>query len=65
VGLAEVLREIHGIRQFRLAFCLETTERFMSDGYLRALVRRTQADVMEGFYDFLPSPPVVFSRAPA
>lgn len=61
LGLIETLREMHVIRQFRLAFCLETTMRFMSE-YLQTLTHRTQTDVAGGFYDFLLSPPVVFSR---
>lgn len=65
LGLGLIARELRGmyeIRQFRLGYCLETTGHLMSD-HLRALTQSTQAEVADGYYDFLPSPPVVFSRA--
>ncbi|KAF9645592.1 hypothetical protein BDM02DRAFT_3262827 [Thelephora ganbajun] len=64
LGLAEVLHEIYEVRKFRLAFCLETIEQVRAED-LRVLVSATQADVMVGFYDFLPCPPIVFSRTVA
>ena len=62
--LAEVLREIHEIRKFHLAFCLETMERIRAMN-LRALSLATQREVEKGTYDFLACPPAVFSRTPA
>ncbi|KAF9645693.1 hypothetical protein BDM02DRAFT_3189480 [Thelephora ganbajun] len=64
LGLAEALRGIYQVRAFRLAFCLETVEWVEAEN-LRALTSTTQADVANGFYDFLPCPPVVFSRTVA
>jgi len=60
-GLANLLREVHKIKEFRLAFCLETTERLRAAN-LRYLTLATQAEVAKGSYDFLPRPPLVFSR---
>ena len=58
LGLGLIARELRGmyeIRQFRLGYCLETTGHLMSD-HLRALTQSTQAEVADGYYDFLPSP---------
>lgn len=60
-GLAKVLREVHEVRGFRLAFCLEIDERLKAAN-LRALKISTQAEVARGHYDFLPCPPLVFFR---
>jgi len=59
-GLAEMLHEMYEIREFRVAFCLEAEEIRASN--LRTLKSATQADVANGSYDFLPGPPVIFSR---
>jgi len=59
-NLAEMLREMYKIRRFRVAFCLEAEAIRASN--LRPLRLATEADVMNGFYDFLPCPPVIFSR---
>lgn len=56
-----MLREISEVGRSRLAFCLETEEEIRAEK-LRALTLATQEDVVNGFYDFLPCPPVVFSR---
>ena len=61
-GLAGALHEIYKIREFCLAFCLETMEQSgVTD--LRTLRLATQRVVGKGSYDFLTHPPVVFSRA--
>ena len=61
LGLIETMQEMHKVKRFRLAFCLETAACFMFE-YLQNLIHRTRADVEEDFYDFLLLPPVVFSR---
>jgi hypothetical protein len=52
---------MYEIREFRVAFCLETTERF---GVLNSqdLESAMQVEVAKSSYDFLPHPPLVFSR---
>lgn len=60
-GLNEVLREMYKIKRFRVAFCLETQEELRAQG-LHQLSVGTGATVAGGAYDFLPSPPLVFSR---
>jgi len=59
-GLVGALREIYKIRKFRLAFYLETTEQIRVANF-RALRVATHREVEKGSYNFLPSPPVVFS----
>ena len=61
LDLDKELREIYEIREFRLAFCLETMEQTRVVD-LRALRLVTQSKVEKGFYDFLTQPPVIFSR---
>ena len=52
---------MHGIKEFRVAFCLET-----SDGWMvpnpRRLTLATRAAVGKVFFEFLVCPPSVFSR---
>lgn len=60
-GLGDTLREMYGIREFRVTLCLETIERTGASN-LRALMSQTQAEVDKGSFNFLPSPPLVFSR---
>jgi hypothetical protein len=57
--LAERLHEIYKIREFRVAFCLETAER-LGVSSLRIMKSTMQAEVAKGSYDFLPCPPLVF-----
>jgi len=56
-GLADTLREIHEVKEFRVVFCLEG-----SDGVSRAYDKRIltstiQAELAKGSFNFLPSPP--------
>lgn len=60
-GLNEVLREMYRIRRFRAVFCLETLEELRAPN-LRQLTLDTRAAAAGGAYDFLPSPPLIFSR---
>lgn len=60
-GLADILREMYEIKPFRVAFCLETMDEVLNSK-LRALRSATRAEVARGSFDFLPHPPVVFSR---
>ena len=60
-GLDEVLREMHEIKGFRVAFCLETLEE-LGEQNLHQLTLETRASAAAGAYDFLPCPPLVFSR---
>ena len=60
-GLDEVLREMHKVKKFRAEFCLETFEELRVPN-LRKLTLDTRTAVARGAYDFLPSPPFVFSR---
>ena len=61
LGLARWLSKVYKVKEFRLAFCLEAAERTRAV-YLRSLRLATQLEVDTGFYNFLPHPPVVFSR---
>jgi len=60
-GLVRALREIHGFEEFRVAFCLETSDGWMVSN-LHRLTLATRAATTRGFFDFLPCPPSVFSR---
>jgi hypothetical protein len=55
--LAQVLREMYEIKEFEVAFCLETLEDLMVPNlhYLRTAAAW-------GTLGFLPRPPLVFSR---
>jgi hypothetical protein len=59
--LNEVLREMYKIKRFRVAFRLETLGELGTPS-LHQLTLDTRAAVARGAYDFLPSPPLVFSR---
>ena len=59
--LAEVLREMYMIRQFRVVFCLQTLEKLRTPA-LQRLISNTEKAMAEGIYDFLTCPPVVCSR---
>lgn len=63
-GLGEALRDMHDIKKFRVAFCLETLGGFMAPS-LRELTLETKRTTALGTYDFLPCPPVVFARTGA
>jgi len=60
-GLAKALHEMYKIRKFRVAFCLETIERFEAHN-LRLLTSEIEVGALKGSLDFLPCPPSVFSR---
>ena len=59
--VASVMREFRVTKHWRIVFCLEMSERFRADK-LRRLALGTERAVAVGVYDFLPSPPLVFSR---
>ena len=59
--LARALRQLYEIKEFRVAFCLETLDGLRAQG-LRQLQRNTNGVVKGGIFDFLPCPPLVFSR---
>ena len=61
LGLVEVIRGLHKIREFHLSFCLETTQDVVPNCF-PALARMVYADVANDFYDFLHSPLAVFFR---
>ena len=59
--VASILREMYEIKEFKVAFCLEAPEELRtSKSHCLALEIRDA--VVAGAYDFLPCPPVVFSR---
>ena len=62
--LEPILRELYRTKEFRVAFCLETLEELRAES-LRKLTLDTGAAVRAGLYDFLPCPPLVFSRTMA
>jgi len=59
--LGEVLRGLHGIKDFGVAFCLETLEE-LRVLHLHRLTLETREAAAGGAFDFLPHPPLVFSR---
>lgn len=60
-GLDEVLHEMYKTKKFLVEFCVETLEELRVPN-LRKLTLDTRKAVARGAYDFLPSPPFVFSR---
>lgn len=58
--MACAVRELHDIKEFKATFCLETIEE-----KLHVLTLNTEKAVAAGLYDFLPRPPLVFSRTVA
>ena len=62
--LACALREVHEIKGFRVAFCLEALEELRVP-CLHRLTLGTRTAIAAGTYDFLPCPPLVFSRTVA
>ena len=52
---------MHEIKEFRVAFCLETLEKSRARD-LQLLTLETRAAAAAGVYNFLPHPPLVFSR---
>lgn len=60
-GLGGVLRDMYHVKKFRVAFCLETLEKFMAPD-LHELTLETERVAALGTYDFLPCPPFVFAR---
>ena len=61
-SLAPVTREIRGTKEFRVAFCLETSEKSRAES-LRKLTLETERAVAVGVYHFLPRPPLAPSRS--
>ena len=59
--LAGALREVYEVEEFHLGFYLGTMEE-IRDANFQAQGIQTKAEVTKGYYDFLPCPPVVFSR---
>ena len=62
--LARAIRELYGIKEFHVAFCLESLENSKAD-LQRKLAEETEGAVAAGLYDFLPRPPLVVSRTVA
>jgi len=60
-GLGEVLREMYEIKEFRVDFCLETLEELRAQN-VHQLTLEARVSAAGGAYDFLPCPPLVFSR---
>jgi hypothetical protein len=60
-GLAQVLCEMYEIKEFKVAFCLETLEELRVQN-LHHLTLEVKAAVAGGTFDFLPCSPLVFSR---
>ena len=63
-ALASVIRYLYEMKEFKVEFCLEASER-SSVEELHALKVDTEEAVAAGLYDFLPCPSLVFSRAAA
>ena len=61
-NLAGKIRELYGIREFSVAFCLEVLGTSPGAEGQRKLALNTNEAVAAGLYDFLPRPPLVFSR---
>ena len=59
--VASVMREFLVTKHWKMAFCLEMSERSRAEN-LRRFTLGTERAVAAGVYDFLPSPPLVFSR---
>jgi len=60
-GLGEVLRGLYGIKDFGVAFCLETLEE-LRVLHLHRLTLEIREAAAGGAFGFLPHPPLVFSR---
>ena len=58
------LRDLYRIREFSVRFCLEAfgTPAAARDESQRKLTLETEEAVAEGRFDFLPSPPLIFTR---
>ncbi|KAF9783228.1 hypothetical protein BJ322DRAFT_142498 [Thelephora terrestris] len=61
-NLAGKIRELYGIREFSVAFCLEVLGTSPGAEGQHKLALNTNEAVAAGLYDFLPRPPLVFSR---
>ena len=61
-SLPPVIREICGTKEFRVAFCLETSEKSRTES-LRKLTLETEKAAAAGVYHFLPRPPLAPSRS--
>ena len=59
--MARILREMYEVKEFRVAFRLETLEVLRVPNSCR-LTSETRKAVTAGTYDFLPCPPLIFSR---
>lgn len=58
---AGILGDMCKVKQFRVVFCLQTSEVSRAQS-LQRLISYTGKAVAEGAYDFLPCPPVICSR---
>jgi hypothetical protein len=58
-GLDKALRDMYELKDFRVAFCLETTS---GEPNLHELTFEMERMIARGSYHFLPCPPLVFSR---
>ena len=56
-----LLREIHGVKGFRLAYCLEAPEE-LRVLHFPQLASKIEVEAVRGTFDFLPCSPLVFSR---
>ena len=61
---AREVRELYEIKEFSVAFCLVANEASRAENQ-RILALETERAVAAGLYDFLPRPPLVFSRMAA
>lgn len=59
-SLASIVREFCKIKEFRVAFCLETLGDSRAEN-LRMLTLETERAAVAGLYNFLPCPPMVFA----
>ena len=63
-ALASVIRSFYEMKEFKVAFCLEASERSGVEE-LHAMKVDTEKAVAAGLYDSLPCPSLVFSRTAA
>ena len=60
--LEPALRELYRTKEFKVAFCLEVSNRTGLEDKDR-LILGMEKIVGTGLYDFLPCPPLIFSRS--
>ena len=61
-SLAGLVRELYVIKEFSVAFCMETLLETSRAENQRKLTLETERAVAAGLYGFLPRPPLVFFR---